>query len=302
MKLTILTTILMLSLFWAEPVFAQGFVPCTGANVGGGTACTECHFIQMGNTVLKWLIGVLFVVFAVVAAMGGFGLVTSGGNPEAKSAAKQKLVNALVGILIVLAAWLLVDTIIRGLLSDGSGKVNGTFWYEVECGEQYVPTLIREEGDPTYTYDSEPGNSSGGTGSTIPPPISGTSVPAHNAAAALLNPGGFQIISSGNCSDPSKKNCTSLAGVRDTTITRINELQSAVGETLFITGGTEAGHSTSIPYSHSTGYKIDLRPSDKLNSYITSNFTKIGPTKYQDSNGNTYYRHEPDHWDITVTR
>lgn len=295
MKITLVAIAFMLSLFWAEPTFAQGFVPCSG------TDCSSCHFVQMGNTVLKWLIGVLFVVFAVVAAMGGLGLATSGGNPEAKSAAKQKLVNALVGILIVLAAWLLVDTIIRGLLSDGSGKINGTFWYEVECGSQAVPTLVREASDPTYTYDTEPGNSSGGAGSSIPPPLGGNNVPAHDDAFALLNPGGFQVISSGNCTDPTKKTCTSLAGVRDTTITRINELQSAVGEKLVITGGTETGHAT-MPYSHSNGYKIDLRPSDKLNTYITSNFTQIGPTKYQDSNGNTYYRHEPDHWDITVTR
>lgn len=163
MKLTLLTTIFILSLVWVEPAWAQGFVPCTGSSFNGGVACTECHFIQMGNTVLKWLIGVLFVVFAVVAAMGGFGLVTSGGNPEAKSAAKQKLVNALVGILIVLAAWLLVDTIIRGLLSDGSGKINGTFWYEVECGSQIVSewpspdstaAVTGTYGFQAFTYDA----------------------------------------------------------------------------------------------------------------------------------------------------
>ncbi|NCT02230.1 hypothetical protein GW766_03210 [Candidatus Parcubacteria bacterium] len=130
MKRTLFLVVLLLSLFWIEPAFAAPFVPCSG------TECSACHLVQMGNTIVKWLIGVLFVVFAIVAAMGGFGLVTSGGNPEAKSAAKQKLVNALIGILIVLAAWLLVDTIIRGLLEDGSGTINGKFWYEVECGTQ----------------------------------------------------------------------------------------------------------------------------------------------------------------------
>jgi hypothetical protein len=114
---------------------AAGFIPCDGSNANGGIACTECHFVQMGNTILKWLIGVLFAVFAVVAAMGGFGLVTSGGNQQALDDAKAKLQNALIGIIIVLAAWLLVDTVMRGLLSSGTDEIKGYGpWSEVKCG------------------------------------------------------------------------------------------------------------------------------------------------------------------------
>ena len=81
---------------------------------------------------------------------------------------------------------------------------------------------------------------------------------------------------------------------------RITELQKASGDQLIITGGTEAGHANGT-YSHSNGYKIDLRPTTKLNNYITSNFEKIGDNKYKDSSGNTYWRHPPDHWDVTIT-
>jgi hypothetical protein len=138
---------------------AATLVPCSG------TECSACNFAQMGNSVFKWLIGVLFVVFGFVAAMGGFGLVTSGGNPEAKSAAKQKLINAVVGILIMFAAWLLVDTILRGLVSGGEGKItspNGSsrFWYSIECGTQTEATPAvagtgfppTEVGSPFYQF------------------------------------------------------------------------------------------------------------------------------------------------------
>lgn len=112
-------------------VSAAGLVPCAG------TECSACNLVQMGNTVLQWLIGVLFVVFAVVAAMGGFALVTSGGNPEAKNVAKSKLTNALVGLVIVFAAWILVDTIMRGLLKSGTDEIIGYGpWSEVKCGSQ----------------------------------------------------------------------------------------------------------------------------------------------------------------------
>lgn len=112
-------------------VDAAGLVPCEG------TECSACHFAQMGNTVLQWLIGVLFVVFAIVAAMGGIGLVTSGGNPEAKNSAKSKLVNALVGLVIVFGAWILVDTIMRGLLVSGTDEITGYGpWSQIQCGSQ----------------------------------------------------------------------------------------------------------------------------------------------------------------------
>lgn len=132
---------LIILVLFPDASSAQGFVPCDGSSANGGVACTECHFVDMANEILKWLIGILFIVFAIVMAIGGFGLVTSGGNPEAKSAAKSKMVNALVGIIIVLSAWLLVDTVMKGLLSDTDGEIGGYGpWSTVKCGTQYTPT------------------------------------------------------------------------------------------------------------------------------------------------------------------
>lgn len=112
-----------------------GFVPCDGTAVNGGTACTECHLVQMGSRVLSWLIGILFLLFAFMLFAAGWGLITSGGNSSAREAAKSKLVNALIGILIVLAAWLIVDTLMRALLSGGNGQITGWGpWQQVQCG------------------------------------------------------------------------------------------------------------------------------------------------------------------------
>lgn len=109
-----------------------GFVPCSGAS------CSACDLVKLGNDILAWLIGLLFVIFAVMVALAGYGLATAGGNPQAKSEAKQKLTNAIVGIIVVLASWLLVDTIMRGLLSTGNtGVIDGYGpWADVRCGEQ----------------------------------------------------------------------------------------------------------------------------------------------------------------------
>ncbi len=107
-----------------------------------------CNVAQMANGIIVWLIGFIFIIFMVIMVMAGVGLVTSGGNHHALDEAKNRFVKAIVGLLIILSAWLIVDTIMRGLVGkDGhegeiqaEGSVNGwLFWSEVQCYEQTKP-------------------------------------------------------------------------------------------------------------------------------------------------------------------
>lgn len=288
-------TILLL-VYVALPLqaFAQEsqFVSCDGST---GDPCSWCNLVDLGNGIITWLIGILFIMAGILVAVAGIKLVTSGGNTSALDSAKSSFQNAVIGLVIVFSAWLLVDTLMRTLLPGDQGMIDGRFfWSEVECWVPKVPVQYTREGnDPGYTFDSEAGG---------PLPPAGADGTYNQAQAEAILTDRFDISSSGGCTDRTQTNCTSLDGVRQTTLDRALELQNAVGERLVITGGTEAGHSTSIEYSHSNGYKLDLRPSTALNSHIYNNYEQIGPSKYRDSNGNTYYRHGPhDHWDITIT-
>jgi len=139
-------TALVLSL--PELSFAQGFVPCSG------TDCSACHFVAMTNTIIKWLIGAFFLLFAVLAVMAGFELVTSGGNDQAKTSAKSKFSNAFIGLIIVLAAFILVDTLMRSLLTNPDDIYTGYGpWSEIKCGTQSGSdsALSLWAGDPSGT-------------------------------------------------------------------------------------------------------------------------------------------------------
>lgn len=282
---SILFIALLIFILPIDVVTAQGgFVTCNGTN------CSACNFVELLNLLIKWLLGIVFVIFAVMMTIAGFGLVTSGGNQSALDAAKSKFTNGIIGIIIILAAWIIVDTLLRGTLAGG-GVIKGWGpWSEVQCMVQTESQPWSRSGrdavDPTVV--------------TPPSPAAPSGTASHAAAVAALG-GGFVISSSGNCSDKTNRSCTSLDGMRDLTITRVKELQSAVGTGLVVTGGTEVGHAAGT-YSHANGYKIDLRPNTQLNSYIENNFTKTSGSKWKDSRGNVYYRHgPPDHWDITVT-
>ncbi|MCB9814760.1 hypothetical protein H6784_05095 [Candidatus Nomurabacteria bacterium] len=138
------TLVLIVVFVLPELASAQSFVTCSG------TDCSACNIVQMANKVLVWLIAMAFLFFAVLAVIAGFGLVTSGGNSEALSSAKQKFINAFIGLIIILASFLLVDTIMRGLLNGGTGNIQGYGpWAEVQCHTQLASTIVPWAGDPS---------------------------------------------------------------------------------------------------------------------------------------------------------
>ena len=112
------------------------------ANFCSGTDCSACDLVLLANNLIKWLIGTVMVLFSVLAVWAGFGLVTSGGNPSALSDAKSKFTNAFIGLLIVLSAWLVVDTLMRGLVGNG-GEIEGYGpWSQVYCARQADATVV----------------------------------------------------------------------------------------------------------------------------------------------------------------
>ncbi len=67
-----------------------------------------------------------FVSFAVVIitlfiAQAGFTYMTSPTNPEKKQLANKRLLNAVIGLLIVLCAWLLIDSLMKVIYNQNSG-------------------------------------------------------------------------------------------------------------------------------------------------------------------------------------
>ncbi len=157
---------------FVEPQLASAEVSLAEYAGCSGTDCSACNVVNLANGVIKWLIGFLFLIFAVIMTFAGFGLVTSGGNHHALDEAKSRFVNAVIGLLLVLSAWLIVDTIMRGLVGDAGhegqipkgGSVSGWLvWSEVQCYSQATTTAR------TFTPENfTPDESIPGPASTIP--------------------------------------------------------------------------------------------------------------------------------------
>jgi hypothetical protein len=127
--LTFLTIIFLSTV--PHMVGAADFVTC---GKEGQEPCQTCHAVQLVNNVIEWLILILGTIAAIIIVYAGFQLVTSGGNTGAKEKAKELITNMFIGYAIVLAGWLLIDTGMKMLLTDGSAGLG--VWNQVQCTAQ----------------------------------------------------------------------------------------------------------------------------------------------------------------------
>ncbi len=71
------------------------------------------------GSIIGAIIDILFGAAAVVALIyiiiGGYNYITSSGNPEALEAAKGTVMNAIIGLLIVLISYLAIDLLLDSL-------------------------------------------------------------------------------------------------------------------------------------------------------------------------------------------
>lgn len=92
---------------------AQGFRQFFSAdfqNIGGGDLPT---FIQTIINAVLVIAGVVAVVFLIV---GGYRYITSSGNAEAAEAGRTTVLNAIIGLVIIFAAYLIVNFVIDRII------------------------------------------------------------------------------------------------------------------------------------------------------------------------------------------
>ncbi len=106
-----------------------GLVPCTNTPSVSGTTVTypggKCDFyalMALVNKVINFiLVGMVVPIAAIMFAYAGFELITAGGeSAHARTQAKKIFFNAVIGLVIAVAAWLIVSTVLSILGYDGT--------------------------------------------------------------------------------------------------------------------------------------------------------------------------------------
>lgn len=299
MKKALFAALLLIVLFAPVVTIAAGLEgplvpsPQSAGKNTGGAAYTFCDLRTLANNLITFGVALSVFVATLMFAYGGVLYVTgaSGGQAQIKKA-HTVLLNALVGILIVLLAWLIINIVLSVL--SGRSITDWTSWFG---GSGCAPNPIAS------------GFSSSNSVAPNPGPEKGAGSPGTLRSGTLSNDDALkQLHDAGVCgtADQCLKAGASLQGIQQSTVDGMIQLHKACGCEFTITSGTDGSHAGG-DYSHSSGYKVDLRTSDNnsLNSYIDHNFS--GPVsviwggvpsqQYKDGCGNLY-TNEGDHWDI----
>lgn len=99
-------------------------VPCNptiGADGKMTGACTVCHIAQVAQNVLNDGIYIAVFLSAILFAWAGFLYLTNVASEGQQSKAKSVFSSVLIGLLIILAAWLVIDTLMKTLVPDSGG-------------------------------------------------------------------------------------------------------------------------------------------------------------------------------------
>src|SRR3989344_1386857 len=87
-----------------------GLVPCYGS---AEKPCGFYQFLTLINKVIKFILFKMVIpIAAIMFAYAGFELITSGGSTEKKSKAKKIFTNVAIGLIVAVAAFLIIQTIL----------------------------------------------------------------------------------------------------------------------------------------------------------------------------------------------
>jgi hypothetical protein len=128
-----------------------------------------CVLILIQN-LMNFFIYFATLVITMYIAMAGFAYMTSGGNPEKHGEANKRILNAVIGLMIVLGAWLIVNSVMSVLYQKSSFGD----WNSILSAKE-ASNCIKGKPTPPLPGLSSASNAGGGDGASAggPPAPSG---------------------------------------------------------------------------------------------------------------------------------
>ena len=116
-------------LVFVSPVLAQGIVPC-GLDSDYMHRCDLSDLIIGLSRIFNYGIKIIAVITLACATFAGVMYVVSSGNESAMESAKAFLKAGLIGLAVVLCAWVIVNTTIVWLMPTKEGLGIGKKWWQ----------------------------------------------------------------------------------------------------------------------------------------------------------------------------
>ncbi len=111
------------------PAFAQ-LVPCGTSST---PPCTVCHLFLLVDNITQWLVTIGFALAGLIIAWGGILILAAAGSPSQMQSGKNAIKAAVVGLVIILVSWIVVDTLIVNLANQAAFPTWAVPWHTISC-------------------------------------------------------------------------------------------------------------------------------------------------------------------------
>lgn len=215
----------------------SGFLPLVTCGTGNLPPCKICDIWIIADRAVHFAFYLSIPILTVILIWGGFLFLTGGDNPKKIEQGGKLIRSAIIGIIIALAGWLIVDTIIKTLADEN--RAFTAPWKEIRTCPDPNPLPVINAGELKKFIEKL----------TAIPGTYQTEEEARNALEKTF-PG--VPINRGPCLSALQTNCTNVVGLPKSTVNNLISLQNdcirQIPHCQFIlTGGTEAGHQTHGP-------------------------------------------------------
>lgn len=104
----------------------DGIVPCGDS---ASDPCDACDLTLLSQGIINFAVYFSVIVATLLFVYAGFLYITAQGSPAQVSKATGVFKSVLIGMIIVLASWLIVDIIMKTFLNEGSYGP----WHQIVC-------------------------------------------------------------------------------------------------------------------------------------------------------------------------
>lgn len=88
-----------------------------------GVRCEEGGLAEIFVTVINWALAIAFILAVIFLIYGGFRYILAGGNEEGAKAGRAAIFNALIGVVIIVLSYVIVQIVYRFVSGSGTGGV-----------------------------------------------------------------------------------------------------------------------------------------------------------------------------------
>jgi hypothetical protein len=99
------------------------FWPIVQCGNAGEHCCDFTEFAIMINRIINWFISISVSVAAITFSIAGANMLLHPDNAGEREKAKSMFIKTIIGMLIVLGAWLIIHTIITSLVSSSTNAL-----------------------------------------------------------------------------------------------------------------------------------------------------------------------------------